>query len=332
MAKIVNPNRPFSEEQLSALWDKFGLTTEIVKARVTFPLAADGGLAETAYRSALTYPDIEELAAWYPTGFATGAAAVMATLHGRYGSRFPDILIFGRPPGFPFLGTVELDAVRHQARETRYGPSYEGEEPGDLGDAVVLNFSHPFTDEQKVEIANLLGIMMEEVQFQTNLSIQYQYENTEELVAQVMRQVASVGLSGSDWQTQRIVVNLPAHSGGAMIALTEMHGRMGYFPTVLRVERADDGFHFTEVVDLEALRLRALTSDLEAKRLQMLKALEEEVQHRPTIYQVGETPDGRIEVAFGAGAILTFDPASAEFQPAPPPSGRGDDPRDPTWG
>lgn len=264
MAKIINPNQPFSAAQMVQLMERF-MDVNVIPASVKFPLAAEGGIAETAFTSAMGYP--EDMTHWYPTGLATGAAAIMAVLHGRFGSRFPEILVFGQPPEFPFLGTVKLDAVRHKARESRYQWVSRDIIP-DSGRINVLNFSHPISDEQKVEVETLFGYedlggefgKLDAVHFVEGLSRQYKYATAEDLVAAVREQVDAVELSPYDWQLRKVVVNLPAHSGGAMIALAEMHGRMGYFPTVLRIERAEDGFHFTEAIDLEKLRLRALKS------------------------------------------------------------------------
>lgn len=254
MAKIVNPNQPFSPTQMVQLMEVF-MDVNVIPASVKFPLAAEGGIAETAFASAMGYP--EDMTHWYPTGLATGAAAIMAVLHGRFGSRFPEILVFGQPPDFPFIGVVNLDDVRHKARESRY---MEAEIEPLADEVVVLNFSHPITEVQKGEIAGLLGVTPFDVKVREGLSKQYRYVTTLNLVEQVRDQVADARLAPSNWQEKLIIVNLPAHSGGAMIALAEMHGRMGYFPTVLRIERAEDGFHFTEAIDLEQLRLRALKS------------------------------------------------------------------------
>lgn len=264
--KIVNPNQPFNPAQIAQLMERF-MDVNVIPASVKFPLATEGGIAETAFASAMGYP--KDMSHWYPTGLSTGAAAIIAVLHGRFGSRFPEILIFGQPPDFPFLGTVELDAVRHKARETRYenkGPANKQKR------TIVLNFSHPFTDTQGDEIARLVGDEWG-IQPIGDLSRQYRYNTAEELAEQVREQVAAAGISPWAWQNCKIVVNLPAHSGGAMIALVEMHGRMGYFPTVLRVERAEDGFHFTEAIDLEKLRLRALTEMQEGRQRDVRNAI-----------------------------------------------------------
>lgn len=286
MVTVVNPNRPFSDEQIEQMESAYGEKVNVIEASVNFPPAADGGMAETAYASAMGYPDVNEIDYWYPTGLSSGAAAVIATLHGRYRSRFPDIIVFGGPPDFPFYGDVSLNEVRNKARETRFGDPQDPELV--KAATIVLNFSHDFTPEQREEILALLEKNEDEVEIREGLGRQYQYESAFGLVKHVREQVAAVRLGASAWQECQIVVNLPAYSGGAMIALADMNGRMGYFPTVLRVERADDGFHYTEALDLEQLRLRAL-KERQADTVMVSKAALHELLEAAAPH-AGQTP------------------------------------------
>lgn len=252
MTTLVNPNAPLSEAQVSQIREKLG-DFDVVSVSVNFPSALNGGLGKTAYDSAMGYPT-EFM--WAPTGQSTGAAAVLATLHGRQDSKFGRIIVFGGPKeGFPFVGTVDLDTVRNTARATRY----EDVESTPLGgEVLVLNFSHPITEVQKGEIAKLVGVELTDIEFREGLSRQYAYTTADELVAAVRDQVNAAKVSAADWQSTRVFVNLPALSAGAMIALAEMHGRMGYFPSALRIEKVGDSFSFTEVVELDSLRLKSL--------------------------------------------------------------------------
>lgn len=252
MTTLVNPNAPLGEAQIAQIREKMG-DFEVVAASVNFPSAANGGLGKAAYGSAMGYPT--EFV-WAPTGQSTGAAAVLATLHGRQDSKFGRIVVFGGPKeGFPFVGTADLDTVRNAARETRYE---ETESTPVGGEVLILNFSHPITDAQKGEIAKLVGVELTGIEFREGLSRQYAYATADQLVAAVREQVNAAKVSASDWQSTRVFVNLPALSAGAMIALAEMHGRMGYFPSALRIEKVGDAFSFTEVIDLDALRLKSL--------------------------------------------------------------------------
>lgn len=252
--KIVNPNRLFSQSQTAQMEAAFGSFSEVA-AGVNFPQFEVGGMAKVAYASAMSYPD--EIAGWLPTGLSIGAAATIVTLHGRDMSKFPKIIVMGSPPAFDFLGTVNLDEVRNLARTTRYQKK-DGKVNVVAGKVVVLNFSHPINEPQRDEIAKLLSIEVGELEVREDLSRQYRYETVDELVEAVTEQVEAAELSAFDWQKAKIIVNLPAHSAGAMILLAMVHGRMGYFPNALRIERDDSGFHFTDVVELESLREAAL--------------------------------------------------------------------------
>lgn len=250
MVTIINPNATLSETQMAQLREKLG-NVEILALPTNFPAAAKGGVFNAAYTAAQTYPEFE---LWIPNGMAAGAAAIMATLHGMRNSRFPEIVIFGKPPTFDFLGTVNLDRVRNQARETRF--EVNTGVPKD--EVIVLNFSHPLTQNQRGEIAALRGVDMKQLDIREGLSRQYVYNSAEELVSAVKAQIDDAKMTTNAWQHQRILVNLPAHAAGAMIAIAEMHGRMGYFPSILRIEKVGEAFEFTEIVRIDELRLNAL--------------------------------------------------------------------------
>lgn len=289
--QIVNPNHAYSDFQMGQLKAAFG-DVEVIPAGVNFPSAADGGLTQTAYASAMKYPSGKFL--WQPTGLSSGAAAVMATLHGREGSRFPDIAVFGLPKDFPYLGNVNLDVIRHDARPTRFT---HAESIPVTGKLLVLGFSHPITDPQKPEIAQLLGCQVSDIEFREG-SRQYEYTTVEELIDTVRAQIDFMKISAADWQKTRIVVNLPAHSAGAMIALTEMHGRMGFFPEVLRLELGEDkAYHATEEIDLEIIRHKALREMKESESAERVSAEQAAIQSLLTQFRnagLHVTNDGNI--------------------------------------
>lgn len=68
----------------------------------------------------------------------------------------------------------------------------------------------------------------------------------------------TVGLSSQEWQTLPILINLPSLKVIAAIRLAELHGRMGYFPTVLRLRPVQGStppqFEVAEVINLQAIR------------------------------------------------------------------------------
>jgi hypothetical protein len=75
--------------------------------------------------------------------------------------------------------------------------------------------------------------------------------------------VDAVGLTPQEWQTAPLVVIPPALNFIAVIVLAELHGRVGYFPTVARLRPLPDTlppqFEIGEVVNLQSVRDAART-------------------------------------------------------------------------
>jgi len=67
-----------------------------------------------------------------------------------------------------------------------------------------------------------------------------------------------MNLGAQNWQTDTILVNLPSLNTISAVLLAELHGRMGYFPAVIRL-RAVDGavppqFEVAEIINLQSVR------------------------------------------------------------------------------
>ena len=67
-----------------------------------------------------------------------------------------------------------------------------------------------------------------------------------------------IAIKPDEWQQQPIIVNLPALSVIAGLVLAELHGRMGYFPPVVRLKPVSSlgpvVFELAEVLPLNAVR------------------------------------------------------------------------------
>ena len=78
---------------------------------------------------------------------------------------------------------------------------------------------------------------------------------------QVVALVDSAGLAPSEWQSLPLLVNPPSLNVIAVTLLVELHGRMGYFPPVVRLRMAEGAmpprFEVAEVINLQELRQRA---------------------------------------------------------------------------
>ena len=118
---------------------------------------------------------------------------------------------------------------------------------------ILLNFSHPLTDEQIRSIEEITGQKVEQV-----VSINSQVDTQQPLAPQVVALADKVGLSPEEWQTLPILVNPPSLNYIAVTLLAELHGRCGYFPAHLRLRPVPDAvpprFEVAEIINLQAVR------------------------------------------------------------------------------
>ena len=120
---------------------------------------------------------------------------------------------------------------------------------------LVINFSHPFTQEQSARIEALAGTSLEEV-----LTVPVQINQAEPLEPQIVAIVNSVGLSSEEWQTRQLLINPPGFAPAAFVLLAELHGRMGHFPTLIRLRPVSGpvtSYEVSELLDLQVIREQA---------------------------------------------------------------------------
>ena len=119
----------------------------------------------------------------------------------------------------------------------------------------VLNFSHPFTAAQRAHIESLAGTTIDEVR-----TIAVHIQQTEPLTPQITAIVDSVGLTPEEWQTEQLLINPPGYAPAAFVLLAELHGRMGHFPTLVRL-RPQEGpltdYEVAELLNLQTIREQA---------------------------------------------------------------------------
>jgi len=118
---------------------------------------------------------------------------------------------------------------------------------------ILINFSHPITTEQLKQLEALARQPIERV-----IDVPTQFDHAQPFVPQVVALADSVGLSPLEWQQEPIVVNPPSLNLIAVTLLAELHGRMGYFPTVLRLRpvagTTPPRFEVAEVINLQQVR------------------------------------------------------------------------------
>lgn len=117
----------------------------------------------------------------------------------------------------------------------------------------LLNFSHPLTPAHLAQIETLTGQAVARV-----LALPSQIDPQQPLAPQVTALLDQAGLTPEQWQTDLVLINLPALNYSAVLLLAELHGRMGYFPPCLRLRPVPEAlpprFEVAEVLNLQAAR------------------------------------------------------------------------------
>jgi hypothetical protein len=117
---------------------------------------------------------------------------------------------------------------------------------------LLLNFSHPITDEHYAQIEMLAGAPIEEVR-----TVRVQIRQQEALEPQIVAIVDSTGLSSQEWQTRPLLVNPPGYAPAAFVLLAELHGRIGLFPSLVRLRPKPGSvtsYEVAELLNLQAIR------------------------------------------------------------------------------
>ena len=124
---------------------------------------------------------------------------------------------------------------------------------------TLINFAHPITDEQKAQIENIVNEPVHIIDVKTQLDNDVEFGP--QATALVDQAVEALG-GPEAIQTTPVVVNLPGLAPAAAAVLAELHGRMGYFPPVLRLKPVPGPvrrFEVAEIVDLQGIREAART-------------------------------------------------------------------------
>ena len=121
---------------------------------------------------------------------------------------------------------------------------------------LILNFSHPLTEEQRQQIEIMTGQPIAEVR-----DIPSQMDHAQNFVHQIREMVNSLEISPNEWQTRPILVNPPAFNFAALTLLAELHGRMGYFPPIVRIRPVSGTtppqYEVAEIINLQTVREEA---------------------------------------------------------------------------
>ncbi len=121
---------------------------------------------------------------------------------------------------------------------------------------ILLNFSHPLTVAQQAEIETLTGQTIART-----LELMPHFDEQQPFLPQLAELFKQIDLTPAAWQSEPLLVLLPSLNFIAGLVLAELHGRMGYFPPIIRTRPVANTvprrFEVAELLDLQALREQA---------------------------------------------------------------------------
>ena len=121
---------------------------------------------------------------------------------------------------------------------------------------LLLNFSHPLADQAVQQIAAIIKLQVTEVQ-----DVLVHFDHGQPFAAQIEALVEACGLTPKEWQTTPLMIIPPALNVIAVTLLAELHGRMGYFPPVVRLRPVAGStptrYEVAEIINLQQVRNEA---------------------------------------------------------------------------
>jgi hypothetical protein len=93
--------------------------------------------------------------------------------------------------------------------------------------------------------------------------IKTQLDVSQSLTEQIIKLLDELEISSTDWQSVPYIIVLPSLNYASAVMLAELHGRMGHFPTIIRLRPKIGAivteFEIAELINLEAVRQSART-------------------------------------------------------------------------
>lgn len=118
---------------------------------------------------------------------------------------------------------------------------------------LLLNFSHALTDAHLLRISEIVGRQIERV-----IVVPTQFDHAQPFDGQVQELLTTVPLTSEQWQTTPLIINTPSLAPITAVLLAEIHGRCGFFPTIVRLRPVAGSvppqFEVAELLNLQAIR------------------------------------------------------------------------------
>lgn len=110
---------------------------------------------------------------------------------------------------------------------------------------LVLNFAHSLTQEQQAQIEELSNSPIESI-----IDISTLINEDEPLELQIATLIDAADQSSPGWPNRDILINPPGYAPAALLLLAVIHGRIGHFPTLIRMRPKHASVTTYEVIEL----------------------------------------------------------------------------------
>ncbi len=121
---------------------------------------------------------------------------------------------------------------------------------------LLVNFSHPLTDVQREHLESVTRQSFDQI-----IDVPVQFDEKIPFPKQAADLVVGVPLTSAEWQTSPLLVVLPSLNFIAALLLAELHGRMGFFPAIVRLRPVEDSlprqYEVAEILNLQDVRDKA---------------------------------------------------------------------------
>jgi hypothetical protein len=118
---------------------------------------------------------------------------------------------------------------------------------------ILLNFSHPLSPEQVTQVESLTQQKIDRV-----VPIPVQFDSDQPFLPQLETLAAQLPLTPEQLQTEPLIINPPSLNFITALLLAELHGRMGYFPPIIRLQLIPGSlpprYAVAEILNLQAVR------------------------------------------------------------------------------
>jgi hypothetical protein len=118
---------------------------------------------------------------------------------------------------------------------------------------ILLNFSHPLTPEQIAKVEALTHQTIEQT-----IHLAVQFDSEVDFMPQLEALLQGLPFSAEELQTRPILVNPPSLNFITALLLAALHGRMGYFPPIIRLRPVNGAlpprYEVAEVINLQVVR------------------------------------------------------------------------------